>query len=131
MTSVNYKVETVNRGDSIIHVKSKSGEMIVDLDGKIALTPLEVFLSSLAACLSFYIKKFAKSANIQMDLFKIEIDSDLVLDNGYKFKNINVSIDTNGAVLDDAKKNSLIQFVKNCPVHNTLRSQPEIDIKII
>jgi uncharacterized OsmC-like protein len=65
-----------------------------------------------------------------MDLFTVDVEADLVSDKGYRFKDIRVSIDLDGTVIDDIKKQSLLQFVKNCPVHNTLRDTPEIDIKI-
>lgn len=126
-----YKVEVKNKGGSEVYVKSASGQFTVDLDGKTAVTSLDALLGSLGACMSYFIRKFAKSANIQMDMFKLDLEADLVSDNGYKFKKINVAIDTDGAVLDDAKKQSLAQFVKNCPTHNTLRSGPEIDIRIL
>lgn len=126
-----YKVEVKNKGGSEVYVKSASGQFTVDLDGKTGVTPLDALLGSLGSCMAYFIRKFAKSANIQMDMFKLDLEADLVSDNGYKFKKISVAIDTDGAVLDDAKKLSLEQFVKNCPTHNTLRSQPEIEIKVL
>jgi len=129
--TTNYKVELIRKGDSFMNVKTKAGEFTIDLDGKEYPAPLEVLLASLGACMSFYIRKFINSLNIPFDIFKVQVDADLILEGGYKFKKINVSIDTDGAVLDDAKKLSLIQFVKNCPVHNTLRSQPEIEVNVL
>lgn len=126
-----YKVEVKNKGGSEVYVKSATGAFTVDPDGKSAVNSLDVLLGSLGACMSYFIRKFAKSANIQMDMFKLDLEADLVSDNGYKFKKISVAIDTDGAVLDDAKKHSLVEFVKNCPTHNTLRSQPEIEIRIV
>jgi len=126
-----YKVEVKNKGGSEVYVKSASGQFTVDLDGKTGVTPLDTLLGSLGSCMAYFIRKFAKSANIEMGLFAVDVEADLVSDKGYRFKNINVSIDLDGAMVDDAKKQSLIQFVKNCPVHNTLRSQPEMDIRIV
>lgn len=125
-----YKVQVKNRGGSEVYVKSQSGEFTVDTDAKTAVAPLDTLLAALGSCMSFYIRKFAKSANIQMDLFTVDAEAELVSDKGYRFKDIRVSIDLNGSAIDDIKKQSLIQFVKNCPVHNTLRNMPEIDIKV-
>lgn len=125
-----YKVQVKNRGGSEVYVKSQSGEFTVDTDAKTAVAPLDTLLAALGSCMSFYIRKFAKSANIQMDLFTVDAEAELVSDKGYRFKDIRVSIDLNGSAIDDMKKQSLIQFVKNCPVHNTLRNMPEIDIKV-
>ncbi len=126
-----YKVQVKNRGGSEVHVRSSSGEFTVDTDAKTAVAPLDVLLGSLGSCISYFIRKFAKSANIQMDLFTLDLEAELVSDKGYRFKEIKVSIDLDGAVIDDAKKQSLVQFVKNCPVHNTLRNQPEIEIRVL
>ncbi len=126
-----YKVQVKNKGKSEVYVKSQSGEFTVDTDAKTAVAPLDTLLAALGSCMSFYIRKFAQSANIQMDLFTLDVEADLVSDKGYRFKDIKVSIDLDGAVIDDIKKQSLVQFVKNCPVHNTLRNMPEIDIKVV
>lgn len=66
-----------------------------------------------------------------MDLFTVDVEAELVSDKGHRFKDIKVSIDLDGAMIDDIKKQSLVQFVKNCPVHNTLRNMPEIEIKVV
>lgn len=125
-----YKVQVKNKGKSEVYVKSQSGEFTVDTDAKTAVAPLDTLLAALGSCMSFYIRKFAQSAGIQMDLFTLDVEAELVSDKGYRFKDIRVSIDLDGAVIDDMKKQSLVQFVKNCPVHNTLRNMPEIEIKI-
>ncbi|MFA5105071.1 MAG: OsmC family protein [Candidatus Margulisiibacteriota bacterium] len=125
-----YKVQVKNKGKSEVYVKSPSGEFVIDTEAKSSVAPLDAFLASLGACISYYIRKFAASANIQIDLFTVDVEAELVSDKGYRFKDLRVSIDLNGANIDDARKQSLLQFVKNCPVHNTLRNSPEIDIKI-
>ena len=49
----------------------------------------------------------------------------------YSFKVINVSIDLKGEKLDERRSKALLEFIKNCPVHNTLKGNPEVEIKLI
>lgn len=39
--------------------------------------------------------------------------------------------DLKGAVLDERRRKALLEFVKNCPVHNTLKVNPLVDIKLV
>jgi len=47
------------------------------------------------------------------------------------FRKIAVKIDLMGQRLDEMRKRSILSFIKNCPVHNTLRHSPEIEAEII
>ncbi len=125
-----YKVEVKNRGGSEFLVKSEDGSITINSEGG-AISPLDTLLSSLGACIGVYIKNYAKGAGITMDLFTVNLEAELSKNRGYYFKDINVSIDLNGSVIDDMKKKSLLEFVKNCPVHMTLQNEPSINIKIL
>jgi uncharacterized OsmC-like protein len=42
-----------------------------------------------------------------------------------------MEIELGGAVLDERRKNAILGFIKNCPVHQTLHFNPKINAKII
>ena len=46
------------------------------------------------------------------------------------FKKIEVLIDLKGAALEECRIKSMLEFVKNCPVHNTLKNNPAVEMKI-
>lgn len=130
-TPVKYKVEVKNKGGSEFYVKSEHAEFTVDSDGGKGPAPLETLLAALGSCTGHYIRNFLTKANIDYAFFTVSVDSDLVKDKGFYLKDINISIDLNGAVIDDLKKESLIEFVKNCAVHNTLKASPNISLRIL
>ncbi len=125
-----YGVEISNKGGSEFFVTSKDGAFTIDTEGK-EITPLDSMLAALGACMGYYIRRFARTANIQLDMFSVKVESDLAKDKGYYFKNIAVDIDLKGALIDDVKKRALVEFVKNCPVHNTLKNNPDIDVTLL
>jgi uncharacterized OsmC-like protein len=47
-----------------------------------------------------------------------------------RFKQIKVSIDLKTDKFDENRRKALFEFVKNCPAHNTLKNDPEIDFLI-
>jgi uncharacterized OsmC-like protein len=121
-----YQVEVKNKGGTEFYAKAKDGEFMVDTAGH-AMAPLEVLLAALGSSTSYFIKKYAQSANIQLDMFIVNVEAEPAKEGGYYFKEIKVNIDLDGALIDDIKKDALLQFVKNCPVHMTLTSNPKIE----
>ena len=126
-----YKVEVSNKGGSEVFVKAKEAAFTIDTDGKTAAAPLEVLLASLGSCMSHYIRRFARTANIQMDSFALTLEAELAKDKGYYFKDINVTLDLKSTVIDDMRKTALAEFVKNCPVHNTIKNNPNINLILL
>jgi uncharacterized OsmC-like protein len=39
-----------------------------------------------------------------------------------------VAIDLKGLQLDERRRDAFLRFIKNCPVHNTLKGSPLIEI---
>jgi len=127
---MSYKVEVKNRGGMEFTAKSEHGEFRIDADGK-AIEPLETLLAALGSCAGVYIRKYAQSANIQMDLFTIDLEAELAKGFPSYFKKIRMTIDLNGAVISDLQKNALLQFIKNCPVLNTLENEPAVETVLV
>jgi uncharacterized OsmC-like protein len=77
-----------------------------------------------------YIRKYCEGARIPIPGFTVAVEADFAKEPPFRFKDIKVSIDLKGATIDGRRKAALIEFIKNCPVHNTLKNAPDFIIKI-
>ena len=125
-----YRVEIVNRGDTVFNVSSGDSEFIIDTKGK-GVTPLDALLAGLGSCMGVYIRKYIEGAKLELKEFVITTEAEFSNEKPVCFRSINVSIDLKGVKLGGQRQKALIEFIKNCPVHNTLKSGPFIEIKII
>ncbi len=125
-----YHVDIENNPDSSFTVKSRDYEFIIDINGK-GITPPDTLLASIGSCIGVYIHKYAQGSKLALDKFKISIDAEFCAEKPVRFKTINVSIDLNGIVLNERRKKAFLEFIKNCPVHNTLKNNPDLEINIL
>ncbi len=125
-----YKITVEHEKNMNFKVRGHDAEMVIDADGG-AIAPLEAMLASLGACAGVYIRKFAWSVKLPLEKFKVTVQGDLTDKAPYAFKKIEILVDLKGAKLDESKRASLLRFIKNCPVHQTLKINPEIDITLI
>lgn len=124
-----YRVEVSSEGAYKFNVKSKDYEFSVDVNGK-GVTPPDALLASLASCVGVYIRKYADGAKLDLGDFKISAEADLGKEAPYYFRQISVAIDLKGRELDERRKKAILEFIKNCPVHNTLKNTPVINIAL-
>ena len=125
-----YRVELISNPDSSFKVKSADYEFIIGLKGK-SINPPDTLLASLASCVGVYIRKYCEGSGIKLDNFNIIAEAEFGQEKPIGFRKINVSLDLKGAELDERRQKALLEFIKNCPVHNTLKMNPAVDIKII
>ena len=124
-----YKVEVINSGDSAFKVSAEGYEFSIDTKGK-AASPPAVLLASLGSCVGVYIRKYCEGSNIQLKEFTVKVEAEFSKEAPVCFKDIRVAIDLKGSGLDERRKASLLSFIKNCPVHNTLKADPRIEVTI-
>jgi len=124
-----FGVEIVNYQDSSFKVSSKDYEFVVDTKGK-GITPPDTLLASLGSCVGVYIRKYVNGAKIDLEEFKIKVEAEFSQDKPVCFKKINVFIDIKDKQLDERRKQALLAFIKNCPIHNTLKNNPDIELAI-
>ena len=124
-----YHVDIINAGDSSFKVKAKEHEFVIDTKGK-GMMPPEAFLASLGSCLGVYLRKYADNRNLEIPGFGISVDAELSKEDPACFRRIDVAIDLKGTPLDEQTIKSILEFVKKCPLHNTLKNDPEMEIKI-
>lgn len=125
-----YHVEISNSNDTIFKAKSKDSEFIIDTKGK-GITPPDALLASLGSCIGVYIRKYAEGARLELGEFTITVDAEFSEDKPMRFKDINVSIGLKGLKLEEQRKKAAIEFIKNCPVHNTIKNNPSVNVRII
>ena len=125
-----YKVDILCKEDSIFNVTSGEAKITIDMAEKENLGPLPTLLAALGSCIGVFLRRYADNMKLPINEFSISVEADLEKTPVMSFRKINVSIDLKGAPLDEQKKEALMRFIKNCPVHNTLHGNPEIDMKL-
>lgn len=125
-----YHVDILNTGDSTFKVKSKDYEFVVDTKGN-GVTPPDTLLASLGTCIGVYIRKYMEGAKLKVEEFSISVDAEFSKESPVCFKEIKVNVDFKGFILEERRKKAFAEFIKNCPVHNTLKSNPLIEVNIL
>jgi uncharacterized OsmC-like protein len=124
-----YHVDIINEGAYAFKAVSKDGSFRIDTDGG-GITPPDTFLAGLGSCIGVYLRKYCDGSKIQVNAFTVTVEGELEKTPPARFREIRASIDLKGASIDERRKDALIQFIKNCPVHNTIKHNPDISIEI-
>jgi uncharacterized OsmC-like protein len=77
-----------------------------------------------------YIRKYAEG-KLELNDFKVNVSAELSKEPPLCFRQIFVEIDLKSCVIDERRQKALLEFLKNCPVHNTLKVNPEVEMKLI
>jgi len=121
-----YNVQVTHNQDLAFTVKTNKGEYIIDAKGN-GLTPLDALLTGLGSCIGVYIRKYAEGSKLNLNNFKINVSAELSQESPVSFRQINVVIDLKDCQLDERRQRALLEFIKNCPAHNTLKGNPSIE----
>lgn len=124
-----YRVEITPTEDFTFNVRSHTYECAIDSKGQKGLSPPDAFLASLGSCIGVYLRKYSDTAGLHLADFKITVEAQFQQD-PLCFKTINVQVDLRGVPLDERRKKALLEFVKKCPVHNTLKADPQVEINL-
>lgn len=125
-----YRVALKHIKDYNFLVKSSGYEFAIDAKGKDGISPPDTLLASLASCIGVYITKYSDGSKLGLNNFEITAEAEFSADAPVCFKEISVTIDLKGVKIEERRAQALIEFIKNCPVHNTLEVKPEVKIKI-
>ncbi|MFA5116408.1 MAG: OsmC family protein [Candidatus Omnitrophota bacterium] len=124
-----YRVDISNENGYNFKVRSDGYEFTIDArEG--AITPPATLLAGLGSCVGVYLRKYAESAKLALGAFNVSVEAQLSKDAPFRFSRINVSVDLKGQEFDERRQKAMLEFVKNCPVHNTLKNDPVVEIKI-
>lgn len=86
--------------------------------------PLEVFLASVGSCAAFYAKMYCQNAGIDAANLEVNVSSSLTADKPLRFQDIEVKLNLGRDIAE--RKNALLSFAANCPVHNTVKAAANI-----
>ncbi len=124
-----YEVELVHNQDLNFTARAGKAEFIIDAKSE-GVTPLDALLAGLGSCVGVYIRKYAEGAKLELNNFKVKVSAQLSKEAPICFKQIEVAIDLKGACLDQRRVDVLLNFIKNCPAHDTLKNNPQIEFKL-
>jgi uncharacterized OsmC-like protein len=93
-----------------------------------AMTPTEVFIASLAACVGVYVLSFARRRDVALEGLRIEADWEIA-DGPRRVARIRIEVRMPGAV-SERERAALQRVAEQCLVHNTLHHTPDIAITI-
>ncbi len=124
-----YKIEVTHNQDLAFSVKAGESEFLIDAKGR-GLTPLDALLAGLGSCVGVYIRKYAEGSKLTIENFKVNVSAELSKDSPLSFRQINVDIDLKSCIIDERRQKALLEFIKNCPAHNTLKTNPIIEFKL-
>ena len=125
-----YRVDITARGDSAFNVKTKGAECRIDPKGTSGITPPDALLASLGSCIGVYLMKYAEGSKLLINEFTVSVEGDIGRESPFFFRKIDVSVSVKSPGLDDRRIKAIMDFVQNCPVHNTFRNRPEISVSI-
>jgi len=124
-----YRVDVTHIKDYEFAVRSGAHELIIDAKAGAGLTPPDALLASLGSCIGVYIQKYLDGAKLAPGAFKITVEAEFAKD-PLSFKLIKIEAKLGGIQLDDKRKTAFLEFIKNCPVHNTLKGSPRVEVKL-
>ncbi len=125
-----YKVNIISKSGYTFTIGGDGFEFNIEAKEEGA-SPSDIFLASLGSCVGVYVRKYLNGAKVQSDKFSVEVESDLSKDRPISFREIKISIRLDGVEINEQRKKSLLRFIKNCPIHNTLNLAPAISCEIL
>ena len=124
-----YRAQITHTKDLAFSAELGDFEFVIDAKTTGA-SPLNVLLASLGSCIGVFIRKYAEGAKLPLDNFSVTVEAEFAKEPPMAFRTINVTIDLKDAKIDDRRRQALLEFIKNCPVHNTLKADPRVEVKI-
>ncbi|MEU6064611.1 OsmC family protein [Streptomyces sp. NPDC047082] len=95
--------------------------------GDDGLTPVELFVVSLASCVGYYAGRFLQRHHVPDEHLRIRADFTMATDRPARVASIRLQVRV-PQELDPARLEALRAVVDHCTVHNTLRQPPEITL---
>lgn len=123
-----YRVDIESGGGYLFNVKSKDYSFSIGTEGK-GITPPDALLASLGSCIGVYIRKYAEGTKLDIGEFSIKVEAEFAKEKPVAFRTINVSVVFKKQLGEDRKR-ALLAFIRNCPVHNTLKLNPAVEIEL-
>ncbi len=92
-----------------------------------AVTPTEMFVSSLAACVAFYAERFLRRHELPTEGLKVTADYRWA-ENPHRVGEIVLDVEAPG--LTAVKREAFERVIEHCTVHNTLSVPPVVRVNL-
>lgn len=98
-------------------------------DSDRALSPVELFVASLATCVAHYTGTFLRRHALSREGHTVRAEYEMATDRPARVAVIRVTVHVN-ASLTPHQEAALRAVANHCTVHNTLRHPPEVEIRV-
>ena len=114
---------------AIRHHRFRVDQPLADGGQDPAPTPTELFVSSLAACVAFYARRFLTRHDLPIEGLSVEADYSIAT-RPARIDAIMIRLRVPDGVPAD-KRAALRAVASHCTVHNTLEARPRVNIDLI
>jgi uncharacterized OsmC-like protein len=94
-----------------------------------AMTPTELLVASLGACVAFYTGRYLARHGLSRDGLQVTADFTMASDRPARVSVVSMRIQVPGGVPPE-RKAALLAVASHCTVHNTLRQAPDVAIDL-
>ena len=116
--------------DDEFMIRLRAHELHTDQpDSDSALSPVELFVASLATCVAHYSGTFMRRHGLDRSGLAVHAEYAMATDRPARVARISVTVHAGGS-LTPQHKAALTAVANHCTVHNTLRQPPEIEIRV-
>jgi len=95
--------------------------------GDLGMTPPELFASSLAGCIGYYVVSYCRVAGIPTEGLQVSCDWSTA-EKPKRMNPIHISIELPG--LPEKRRKAVERVAESCLLHATLTNQPEVEIRL-
>ena len=117
-----FQIKTDN-SKGVIYIDKRKDDALIDEHN-----PLELFLSSLGACVSVYAKRYLVRHSILFKECIVRVKAELSQVPPIRIINIKLRVYTDAQLQE--KRDHFLRFIKACPIHNTIIADEETKVGI-
>jgi putative redox protein len=115
------------RDDEFV-IRLRAHELHTDQpDSDRAMSPVELFVASLATCIAHYANGFLRRHGLSADELRVQAEYGMATDRPARVGRIRIVTHVAGE-LTSSQRSALQAVMSHCTVHNTLRQPPEVEI---
>jgi uncharacterized OsmC-like protein len=115
-----------NRGDSLFHATTQDATFKLDTNGQ-AAHPIDALMGCLSACIAHHVLLWLRDSAMGNPGFTVSASGTLTPER-LRFLSISVTVDVSWIPDDPTLRKGLLEYIKRCPVYNTLNIGCPIDL---
>lgn len=122
------------RGGTKFHIHSNAHMVVTDQpreDGgtNAGMSPVELFIGSLAGCIAYFVAQYCARHNIAPDGLVLDVDYDMA-ERPHRVGTVAVRIHL-PACMNPSQEERLLRVAHACTVHQSLAVPPTVDITLV